>query len=131
MSLKENNYYTPLFKKYFRVGEYNVRETKFSLVDSTALLMSSSSERIFSKSSRIVLSGRNLADSFLKRGASAVIGWDGLIGFRDNDRVILELLEKILSDGEDISNAVESTKENFVFRTQYSPTLKYFLNNGV
>jgi len=72
-----------------------------------------------------------LAHSFLKRGASAVIGWDGLIGSNDNDRTILELLEKILSNGEDIRNAVESTKENFVSHTPYSPTLKYFSNNGV
>ena len=77
------------------------------------------------------LSGHNLADSFLKRGASVVIGWDGLISSNDNDRTILRLLENILSNGEDINNAVGLINENFVSRTQYSPTLKYISNNDI
>ena len=106
---------------YFTIGSKAVNEIMQGEFDKSIIILGGCD----------TLSGRNLADSFLKRGASAVIGWDGLIGFRDNDRVILELLEKILSDGEDISNAVESTKENFVSHTPYSPTLKYFSNNGV
>jgi len=106
---------------YFTIGSKAVNEIMQGEFDKSIIILGGCD----------TLSGRNLADSFLKRGASAVIGWDGLIGFRDNDRTILELLEKILSDGEDISNAVESTKENFVSRTPYSPTLKYFSNNGV
>ncbi len=77
------------------------------------------------------LSGPNLADSFLKRGASVVIGWDGLISSNDNDRTLLQLLENILSNGEDINNAVELINENFVSRSQYSPTLKYISNSGI
>jgi len=106
---------------YFTIGSKAVNEIMQGEFDKSIIILGGCD----------TLSGRNLADSFLERGASAVIGWDGLIGSDDNDRTILELLEKILSDGEDISNAVESTKENFVSRTQYSPTLKYFLNNGV
>jgi len=106
---------------YFTIGSKAVNEIMQGEFDKSIIILGGCD----------TLSGRNLADSFLERGASAVIGWDGLIGSDDNDRTILELLEKILSDGEDISNAVESTKENFVSHTQYSPTLKYFLNNGV
>ena len=104
---------------YFTIGSKAVNEMMQGNFDKSIVILGGCD----------TLSGNNLADSFLKRGASVVIGWDGLISSSDNDRTILELLEKILSDGEDISNAVESTKENFVSRTQYSPTLKYFLNN--
>ena len=108
-------------KTYFTIGSKAVNEIMEGEFEKSIIILGGCD----------TLSGSNLADSFLERGASVVIGWDGLIGSRDNDRAILQLLENILSNEEDINNAVELTKENFVFHTRPSPTLKYFSNNGI
>jgi len=67
-----------------------------------------------------------LARSLLKRGASEIVGWDGLVGSRDNDRGMLLLLEKILLEDVPTSKAVEMVMEDFKPRSKYSPTLKYY-----
>jgi len=71
-------------------------------------------------------SGKLLAKSLLRRGASEVVGWDGLVGARDNDRSILALLEMILLDDVPTSKAVEKVMQEFQPRSKYSPTLKYY-----
>ena len=71
-------------------------------------------------------SGNVLAKSLLERGASEIVGWDGLIGSRDNDRAMLALLEKILLEDVPTSKAVEMVMEDFKPRSKYSPTLKYY-----
>jgi len=70
-------------------------------------------------SSVIILGGcetmafSSLADSFIARGASSVIGWNDLVESNINDNGILDVLEKILVDGKKTEEAVESVMQNF------------------
>jgi len=63
--------------------------------------------------STIILAGcetakdSQLADSFLKRGASEVIGWTGLIDSTNNVIVVLEVLEKTLGNDVDMKDAIQ------------------------
>jgi len=109
--------WTPLVNKtYFVVG------SKF--VDD--LMVDSFSGSVIILGGCDTASGNVLARSLLKRGASEVVGWDGLIGSRDNDAVLIALLEKILLEDIPTSKAVEMVMEDFNPRSKYSPTLKYY-----
>lgn len=106
-------------KTYFVVGS--------KLVDE--LMVDSFSGSIIILGGCDTASGKLLASSLLRRGASEVVGWDGLVGSHDNDRGMLALLEMILIDDVSTSMAVEKVMENFTPRSDYSPTLKYYSYN--
>jgi len=55
-----------------------------------------------------------LANSFISRGASSVIGWNQLVDVIDNDKAILSLLEEILINGLEIEDAVNLVMDDFV-----------------
>ena len=84
------------------------------------------------QNSTIILAGcetakdSRLADSFLKRGASEVIGWTGLVDSKKNVSVVLELLDKTLGNGTEIKDAIQLVmKQNE--QTFFEPTnLVYF-----
>ena len=65
------------------------------------------------QNSTIILAGcetakdSRLANSFLKRGASEVIGWSGLVGSSKNVSVVLELLDKTLDKGTEMKDAIQ------------------------
>jgi len=66
-----------------------------------------------------------LSQSLIDRGASVVVGWDDNVVPRQNDSVILALLEKMLVDGEVLPEAVSSVTNEF--RLYYSPAgLRYY-----
>ncbi len=52
-----------------------------------------------------------MAKSLVDRGASAIIGWYGLVSLYDNDMVILKVLEEILINGQDPDDAVNHIME--------------------
>jgi len=52
-----------------------------------------------------------MAKSLVDRGASAIIGWYGLVSLYDNDIVILKVLEEILINGQDPDDAVNHIME--------------------
>ncbi len=54
-----------------------------------------------------------MAKSLVDRGASAIIGWYGLVSLYDNDIVILKVLEEILINGQDPDDAVNYIMEEF------------------
>ena len=62
----------------------------------------------------------------ISKGASAVIGWDDLVGSSQNDQVMLGLLEDVLINDIDIKNAVESAEKNYSKFTEYNPNLLYY-----
>ena len=72
------------------------------------------------------LSGPLLAESLIQRGASSVVGWDGLVSASENDRTILALLKEIFVNKEEINNAVELVMKDFESHSEYSPVLKYY-----
>jgi hypothetical protein len=51
----------------------------------------------------------DLAQAFLEKGASLVIGWDEMVNLSHNNRAVLHLLEAMLVDGLSPEEAVEAT----------------------
>jgi len=68
----------------------------------------------------------DLAQSFINRGASAVVGWDRSINSLENDRVILALMEEILINNTSIHDSIVSVMDEFGSNLQYSSELIYF-----
>jgi len=57
--------------------------------------------------------GNHLVKSLLLRGASEVVGWDGLVSSRQNDEVIMQVLEETLVNGIELEDAVESVMQQY------------------
>jgi len=57
--------------------------------------------------------GNHLAKSLLSRGASEVVGWDGLVHSRQNDEIIMQVLEETLVNGIELEDAVESVMKQY------------------
>ncbi len=84
--------------------------------------------------STIILAGcetsknSKLAKSFLKRGASEVVGWSGLVDSGKNDMVLLELFDIALGNDVGMKDAVDLVMKSNL-GTFYKPTnLVYFSN---
>ncbi len=54
-----------------------------------------------------------LAESFVSRGVSSVVGWNGLVGDRDNDRITLAFLKEVLVNEIEIDDAVDLVMNNY------------------
>ncbi len=67
-----------------------------------------------------------LAAAFVKRGASSVVGWNGLVELRDNDNVMLSLLEDIFYENLEINDAVENVMDEYEGKMYYGTKLKHF-----
>jgi len=63
-----------------------------------------------------------LIDSLLKRGASEVVGWTGLVGDQDNDEMLLRVLQETLVKDVDLKQAVESVMIA-EYESLYYPTI--------
>jgi len=67
-----------------------------------------------------------LAESFVNRGASSVIGWNKLVGSAYNDRAIVSLLEEILVNGLKIDESIDLVMEDFKTDEKSNPMLKHY-----
>jgi len=67
-----------------------------------------------------------LAEALVKRGASSVVGWNGLVELRDNDAVMLSLLDDIFNGNLEMGDAVEKVMNDYKGKTYYGTKLKYF-----
>ena len=70
-------------------------------------------------------SNKLLTKSLLARGASTVVGWNGLVNSDQNDIVILSFLQKVLIDKVEIKDAVKSAMEDYETFGE-SANLEYF-----
>jgi len=68
---------------------------------------------------------KDLAKSLILRGASEIVGWDRTIGSNENDRIMLEFLEKTLVDKEKIQDVVIELNDKFSSELQFSSELNY------
>jgi len=68
----------------------------------------------------------DLAQSLIDRGASAVVGWDRSINSRENDQVMLALMEEILINKTNIHDSIVSVMEEFGPNLKRSSELIYF-----
>jgi len=66
------------------------------------------------------------ADAFVKRGASSVVGWNGLVELRDNDAVMLSLLDDIFNENLEMDDAVEKVMNDYKGKTYYGTKLLHF-----
>jgi len=71
------------------------------------------------------ITNKLLTKSLLARGASTVVGWNGLVNSDQNDKVILSFLQKVLIDKVEIITAVKSAMEGYETDGE-SPNLEYF-----
>jgi len=67
-----------------------------------------------------------LAESFVSRGVSSVIGWNGLVGDRDNDRITLAFLKEVLVNEIEIDDAVEIVMNNYRNSIEQDSTLLHY-----
>jgi len=67
-----------------------------------------------------------LAEALVKRGASSVVGWNGLVELRDNDAVMLSLLDEIFNENLEMGDAVEKVMNDYKGKTYYGTKLKHF-----
>jgi len=66
------------------------------------------------------------ADALVKRGASSVVGWNGLVELRDNDAVMLSLLDDIFNENLEMVDAVEKVMNDYKGKTYYGTKLLHF-----
>ena len=77
------------------------------------------------------LSNTSMADSFLKRGATEVIGWSDNVGSHDNDMVLLRLIQEIASNNGTLNDAVDSIKKDYKMNKKYPSELIYYSKQNV
>ena len=69
------------------------------------------------------LSHTFLADAFMGRGASAVLGWDGLVDLQNNDTVILRFLKDVMIDNKLVEEAVSDVMGDYNNKLYYTSRL--------
>ena len=84
---------------YFAIVAAFVREEMRGRFDDTLLIIGGCK----------ILASPELAEAFLDRGASAVVGWDDTVDLAHNDRAILRLLLAIVGEKMPIAEAVRRT----------------------
>ena len=67
-----------------------------------------------------------LAESFVSRGVSSVVGWNGLVGDKDNDRITLEFLKEVLVNDIEIDDAVDLVMSNYRNSIEQDSTLIHY-----
>jgi len=75
----------------------------------------------------------SMAESLIKRGASAVIGWDDTVGSADNDRILFGLVQNLIVNKMEMDKSIESLMEDLPLeRMSFPSRLKYYsaVNNG-
>ena len=101
---------------YFLVGSKYVDDVMEGRFQNSVLVLGGCS----------TLSDTSLAESLIRKGASAVIGWDALVGSIQNDQVMLELLENVLINNMDIKDAVKSEENKDQRYSKFNPNLLFY-----
>lgn len=89
------------FPQFFAIGPEFVRLSMSGLFSGTIIIIGGCQS----------LATPDLAQAFLDRGASVVIGWGGLVDLSHNNRAILHLLQALIVEGRPPQSAVEETME--------------------
>jgi len=87
------------YPPYFAIGPEFVRSSMSGLFPGTVIIIGGCQS----------LAVPDLAQAFLERGASVVIGWDGLVDLSHNNRAMLCLLQALVVDGLPPQMAVQET----------------------
>ncbi len=87
--------------QYFAIGPKFVRESMVGKFSGTTFLLAGCN----------TLSNSELAESFVSRGASVVVGWDNVVGSNDNDGRMLLVLQKTFEDDLELIEAVNQVND--------------------
>ena len=68
----------------------------------------------------------SLAESFITKGASEVIGWDNLVSSSDNDRALLKLLEKMLVEEKNTKDSLDEIMKDWTSNPKYESRMYHF-----
>jgi len=83
------------------------------------------------------LENPTLAKSLINRGASAVVGWDDVVGAGNNDGILLGLLHETLVNNLELEEAVDTLMKRYDEYNQirmykpYEATLKYYSEKNI
>ena len=101
---------------YFTIGSKLVKEgMKGTFPDSIIIVGGCQSAR-----------SHDLMESFIRRGADHVLGWDATVGSVDNDQAMIWLLEDILVNKTSLYDAVEKINQESMYNFEYPTILKLF-----
>jgi len=103
-------------KSYYVVGSKFVEEFMVGSFPNSTIILAGCETAKDSK----------LANSFLKRGATEVIGWTGLVGSYRNDLDVLDLMNKTLVNDVEIKDAVSLVMKEYDQRFFGDTNLVYF-----
>ncbi len=78
----------------------------------------------------MTLASPELAEAFLDRGASAVVGWDDVVDLVHNDRAILRLLLAIVGEDMSLEQAIRRTMIDVGPDPVYHSRLVAYINRG-
>ena len=67
-----------------------------------------------------------MAEAFIKRGAEVYIGWSRLVTAPHTDQVTLDLLRRLLIEGQPIEDAVAGSMYELGKDPKYERELSYF-----
>jgi hypothetical protein len=74
--------------------------------------------------------GSNIAEAFVRQGASAIIGWDSLVSLTFSDQATLRLIKALTVEHMSISRAVEATNRELGPDPIYKSYLAFYPENG-
>ncbi len=103
-------------QKYFVLGSQLIDEKMFGSFPGSTIILGGCDTQEESL----------LANSLLGRGATEIIGWNGLITARDNDTIILDLVEEVLINGVAMDEAVQLVMKNHEDNIRTPATLEYY-----
>ena len=101
---------------YFAIGPKAVKEMMVGQFPGSTIILGGCN----------TLSNTLMAEAFLKKGASEIIGWDGLVYSSDNDRVMLAVLVETLENKMYLDKAVDVVMENFTPVSGFPAILQYY-----
>jgi len=112
---RQMNYSEAAKQRHFMIGSKLIDESMEGTFPGSIIVLGGCETMAYS----------HLADSFIARGASLVVGWNELVELRDNDNTIMLLLEEMLVNGLEVDDAVDSVMKDFSKDKTKYPKLKY------
>jgi hypothetical protein len=71
----------------------------------------------------------DMAEAFVSKGAKVYIGWDGPVDVSHTDNATINLLQHLISEKQNIGNAVEKTRQEVGPDPTFNSTLQYYPEN--
>ncbi len=105
-----------LDKTYYVVGSKFVEEVMVGEFENSTIILAGCETGKDSK----------LANAFLKRGASEVIGWTGLVDSKINDAYVVDLINRTLLSDVEIQDAISVMMKDYHPKFSQDTNLMYF-----